>query len=100
MASMMIIISITIHIIYYGIQFSLSDIGFSFVENSFFIGIGDFLGYLASGNNRKNNGGTSQKLSWRSGGAFDKVTVPRSLFLCFSWESSSKSIRPKICRHL
>ncbi len=45
----MIILSIGVHALYYGMQFSLDLIGSNYAENTFFVGLADFFGYLASG---------------------------------------------------
>ncbi|KAL4426919.1 hypothetical protein ABPG74_012919 [Tetrahymena malaccensis] len=44
----MMILFISPHILYYGIQVSLDQLGSSFEQNSLFIGIGEFIGYVAS----------------------------------------------------
>ncbi|EWS71491.1 MFS transporter (macronuclear) [Tetrahymena thermophila SB210] len=44
----MMILFISPHILYYGIQVSLDQLGSSFEENSLYIGIGEFIGYVAS----------------------------------------------------
>ncbi|KAL4465356.1 hypothetical protein ABPG72_016757 [Tetrahymena utriculariae] len=44
----MMILFISPHILYYGIQVSLDQIGSSFEENSLYIGIGEFIGYVTS----------------------------------------------------
>lgn len=45
----MVVLSMGIHILYYGMQTSLDMIGKDFAENSFYVGLADFFGYLISG---------------------------------------------------
>ena len=50
MSIYLMFLSIGVHLLYYGIQFSLKSIGDKWSLNALFIGIADTIGYASSGN--------------------------------------------------